>query len=133
MRVHLRDMHTLDDLCDLTRRPPVEPERLGQADGDEFGSGSQSVPTHRSSALEENDLTATYTFDVFSSLDGYGRPAATGAATGASKAPSCSTTALPCTARSSGWSLGQTRIGHSRGCWPRALRSPKCVTHGSLG
>jgi dihydrofolate reductase len=27
---------------------------------------------HRSSALEENDMTATYTFDVFSSLDGYG-------------------------------------------------------------
>ena len=43
-------------------------------------------------------MTATYTFDVFSSLDGYGSPAATGAATGVSKAPSCSTTALPCTA-----------------------------------
>ena len=27
---------------------------------------------HRSTALEENDMTATYTFDVFSSLDGYG-------------------------------------------------------------
>jgi dihydrofolate reductase len=26
----------------------------------------------RSTALEENDMTATYTFDVFSSLDGYG-------------------------------------------------------------
>ena len=56
-------------------------------------------------------MTATYTFDVFSSLDGYGSAgAATGAATGASRAPSCSTTASPCTARSSGWSSGPTRI-----------------------
>jgi hypothetical protein len=29
-------------------------------------------PHTRSTALEENDMTATYTFDVFSSLDGYG-------------------------------------------------------------
>src|ERR1700710_1919006 len=28
--------------------------------------------THRLTALEENDMTATYTFDVFSSLDGFG-------------------------------------------------------------
>jgi dihydrofolate reductase len=27
---------------------------------------------HRSTALEESDMTATYTFDVFSSLDGFG-------------------------------------------------------------
>jgi hypothetical protein len=26
---------------------------------------------YRSTALQENDMTATYTFDVFSSLDGY--------------------------------------------------------------
>jgi hypothetical protein len=32
----------------------------------------QSVPTDRSTALEENDMTAIYTFDDFSSLDGYG-------------------------------------------------------------
>src|SRR5215218_9221201 len=29
-------------------------------------------PHTRSTALEESDMTATYTFDVFSSLDGYG-------------------------------------------------------------
>jgi hypothetical protein len=53
-------------------------------------------------------MTASYTFDVFSSLDtATAPPAATGPAIGASKAPSCSTTALPCTARSSGWSSGQ--------------------------
>src|SRR5215211_8459418 len=45
---------------------------------------------------------------------------ATGLATGVSKAPSCSTTALPCTARSSGWSSGPTRIGHSPQCGTRA-------------
>jgi dihydrofolate reductase len=28
--------------------------------------------SHRSTAIKENDMTATYTFDVFSSLDGYG-------------------------------------------------------------
>jgi len=32
----------------------------------------RSLYAHRSTALEENDMTATYTFDVFSSLDGYG-------------------------------------------------------------
>jgi hypothetical protein len=31
-----------------------------------------SLYSYRSTALEENDMTATYTFDVFSSLDGYG-------------------------------------------------------------
>src|SRR5207245_11064101 len=57
---------------------------------------------------------------------------ATGAATGASKAPSASTTASSCTKTSRGWSSGPTRIGFSRGSWPRAPRIPWCVTHGSL-
>ena len=35
-----------------------------------------SLYSHRSLALEENDMTATYTFDVFSSLDGYGAASA---------------------------------------------------------
>jgi dihydrofolate reductase len=43
---------------------------LQESYGDEFRCGSQSVPTPI--ALEENDMTATYTFDVFSSLDGFG-------------------------------------------------------------
>ena len=43
-------------------------------------------------------MPATYTFDVFSSLDGFGGAAATGPATGASKALSFSTTASPTTA-----------------------------------
>src|SRR5262245_23047272 len=36
-----------------------------------FAVGSSLYP-HRSTAFEEHDMTATYTFDVFSSLDGYG-------------------------------------------------------------
>src|SRR6476646_1517548 len=35
-----------------------------------------SLYPQRSTALEENDMTATYTFDVFSSLDGYGAASA---------------------------------------------------------
>ena len=31
-----------------------------------------SLYPHRSSTPRENDMSATYTFDVFSSLDGYG-------------------------------------------------------------
>jgi dihydrofolate reductase len=35
-------------------------------------AGVPSLYPYRSTALEESDMTATYTFDVFSSLDGYG-------------------------------------------------------------
>jgi dihydrofolate reductase len=35
-------------------------------------SQGERPATARPTALEENDMTATYTFDVFSSLDGYG-------------------------------------------------------------
>src|SRR5687768_1957089 len=41
---------------------------------------AQGQYPHRLTALEENDMTATYTWDVFSSLDGYG--AASGSWTG---------------------------------------------------
>jgi dihydrofolate reductase len=42
---------------------------------DESRSGSRSLPTPNT-AHEENEMTATYTFDVFSSLDGYGAASA---------------------------------------------------------
>jgi hypothetical protein len=63
-------------------------------------------------------MAATYTFDIFSTLDGYGSygPAVTGAATGASMAPSFSTTALPCSTWSSGWSSVPPRFGNSWRC-----------------
>jgi hypothetical protein len=35
-------------------------------------AGGPSLHSHQSTALEENDVTATYTFHIFSSLDGYG-------------------------------------------------------------
>jgi hypothetical protein len=99
----------------------------GQSAGDEFRSWSESVPTPIN-RTRKDDMTATYTFDVFPASTATAPPAPTGPATGARKDPSCSTTALPCTARSSGWSSGRTRIGHSPGCWPRAPRSPTCGT-----
>ena len=50
-------------------------------------------------------MTATYTFDVFSSLDGFGSlRAVTGVGTGASRARSSSTIASPRTAGCSEWS-----------------------------
>ena len=62
-------------------------------------------------------MTAIYTFDVFSSLDGFGAPTtAIGEDTGESKDPNCSTADSPCTARSRGWSLGRTPIGNSCKC-----------------
>jgi dihydrofolate reductase len=46
---------------------------LQKSDGDEFRRGVLSLSIHtRSAAPEESIMTATYTFDVFSSLDGYG-------------------------------------------------------------
>jgi dihydrofolate reductase len=43
--------------------------------GDEFSPWTRSE-LHRSPGPEGNDMTATYTFDVFSSLDGYGAASA---------------------------------------------------------
>jgi RibD C-terminal domain len=47
------------------------------------------MSTHPTTAVEESIMTATYTFDVFSTLDGYGSygPTATGAATGGKQGP----------------------------------------------
>ncbi len=59
-------------------------------------------------------MPATYTFDVFSSLDGFGSHS--GGDWGGywgKQGPSCSTTASPCTARSNGWSSGPRPIGPS--------------------
>jgi dihydrofolate reductase len=45
---------------------------LQESSGDEFRRGCRLYPRTRSTALEECIMTATYTFDVFSSLDGFG-------------------------------------------------------------
>ncbi|MEU4550275.1 dihydrofolate reductase family protein [Nonomuraea dietziae] len=44
--------------------------RLQESNGDEFRRVCRHTPD--STASEENNMTATYTFDVFSSLDGFG-------------------------------------------------------------
>ncbi len=63
-------------------------------------------------------MTATYTFDVFSSLDGFG--AAGGDWTGywGKQGPELSTIASTSTARSNGWSSVPTRTGSSCRCSP---------------
>jgi dihydrofolate reductase len=43
-----------------------------QSKGDEFAVVASLYPNTRSTAREESIMTATYTFDVFSSLDGFG-------------------------------------------------------------
>ena len=81
-------------------------------------------------------MTAIYTFDVFSSLDGFGSYDAKVGNWGGywgKQGPSCLTIALPCTARSSGWSSGPTHTGYLRRCWPQPPRSPECTTLGSTG
>ena len=75
-------------------------------------------PEHRAIPLLDHPHS------LIPALTATARPAATGAATGVSMVPSCSAAALGCTARSSGWCSGPTRIGHSCGCWARAPRSP---------
>jgi dihydrofolate reductase len=45
---------------------------LRESKGDEFRRGRQSLSTQAITTLEESIMTATYTFDVFSSLDGFG-------------------------------------------------------------
>jgi hypothetical protein len=82
-----------------------------------FAVLSSLNPHTRSTVLEESIMTASYTFDVFSSLDGFG--SYSGGDWGGywgKQGPELPTTASPCTARSSVWSSGPTRIGRSRGC-----------------
>jgi hypothetical protein len=73
-------------------------------------------------------MSATYTFDVFSSLDGYGSNKGDWVATGASRAPNCSGTAVLRSTPSNGWSSGPPP---SSGCWSRAARSLRSLTRGS--
>ncbi len=78
-------------------------------------------------------MTATYTFDVFSSLDGFG--AASGNWTGywGKQGPELLDHRLALYGQEQRMVSGPTPIGRSCGCWPRAPRSPGSVTHGSPG
>ena len=78
-------------------------------------------------------MTATYTFDVFSSLDGFG--AATGNWTGywGKQGPELLDHRLALYEQEQRMVFGANTTGHSRRCWPRAPRSPRSVTPGSPG
>ena len=78
-------------------------------------------------------MTATYTFDVFSSLDGYG--AAGGDWTGywGKQGPELLDHRLALYDAEQRMVFGANTYRAFAGCWPRAPRTPKCATHGSLG
>ena len=78
-------------------------------------------------------MTASYTFDVFSSLDGYGAASANWSGYWGKQGPELLDHRLALYGAEQRMVFGARRTGRSRGCWPRAPRSPKCVTHGSLG
>jgi hypothetical protein len=77
--------------------------------------------------------TATYTFDAFSSLDGYGSHS--GGNWGdywGKQGPELLDYRLALY-DAERWSSGPTPIGNLCDCWARAPRSPKAVSHGSPG
>jgi hypothetical protein len=63
-------------------------------------------------------MTASYTFDVFSTLDGFGSYGSGGDWGGywGKQVPSSSTTASPSTAPTSGWSSGPRPSASSSSC-----------------
>ena len=75
-------------------------------------------------------MTAQYTFDVFSSLDGFG--AAGGDWTGywGKQGPELLDHRLARTGKRNGWYSVPTRTGRSRRWWRRAPTSPKFATRG---
>src|SRR6266540_1287385 len=73
----LRPALVADHYPDEAARPSPGPRIRGRPDSRSptamsFAVVSSLDPHTRSTALEESIMTATYTFDVFSSLDGYG-------------------------------------------------------------
>ena len=80
-------------------------------------------------------MTATYTFDVFTSLDGFG--VVNGGDWGGywgKQGPQLLEHRLALyDEESANGTSAPTHIGNSRRCWPTAPRSPRCATHGSPG
>src|SRR3954453_24071804 len=87
----------------------------------------------RSTALERSTMTATYTCDVFSSLDGYGAASGKWTVDWGKQGPEFLDHRLALYGPAQRMVFGDNTIGFSRGCRPRAPRSPKYVTDGSLG
>jgi len=85
-----------------------------------FGVVSRLYPHNRSTALEETIMTAAYTFDVFSSLDGYG--GVSGGDWGGywgKQGPELLDRRLALYGEEQRMVLGPTPIGRSHRCWPR--------------
>ena len=78
-------------------------------------------------------MTATYTFDVFSSLDGYGSNRGAYGGYGVSRARSCWPVALTSTTPTNGWCSGPTPTGCSYSFLDRASRIRSSATRGSPG
>lgn len=79
-------------------------------------------------------MTATYTFDVFSSLDGYG--GVSGGDWGGywgKQGPELLDHRLSLYESEQRMVFGANTYRHLRKCWHRAPKSPKCVTRGSRG
>lgn len=105
---------------------PVEPpDPLGA--GEE--AGKRAAPDQPSS--RESTMTATYTFDVFSTLDGYGAHRGNWGGYWGKQGPDFLDRRLALYEEQHRMVFGPTRIARTRRCWPRAPRMPRSVTHGS--
>ena len=76
-------------------------------------------------------MTATYTFDVFSSLDGYASHNGRWGAYWGKQGPELLGRRLSLYSTQQRVVLGPPRSGSSRGSWPQAPGSPASLTPGS--
>jgi hypothetical protein len=79
-------------------------------------------------------MTASYTFDVFSTLDAFGSPSpgSWGGHWG-KQGSELLEHRVASYGEQQRMVFGPIRIGCSRTFWPRAPRSQRCMTHGSPG
>ena len=80
-------------------------------------------------------MTATYTFDVFSSLDGYGSygPGGDWGGYWGKQGPELLEHRLASFGPEQRMVFGATTFRQFRRCWPRAPRRPRCAIPGSRG
>jgi len=76
-------------------------------------------------------MTATYTFDVFSSLDGYGAASANWTGYWGKQGPELLARRLALYGTGQRMVSEPTPIENSHKCWPIAPRNLKCATRGS--
>ena len=75
-------------------------------------------------------MPATYTFDVFCSLDGFGAASANWTGYWGKQGPELLERRLDLYSEEQRMVFGANTYGNSPRCWPRAPRSPTCATHG---